>query len=56
MQNTELSTQVQNLGECRIPSPMKGMPFISDDERVLYHSSAKRIEAGLKAGKNALKF
>jgi 6-phosphofructokinase 1 len=56
MQNTELSTQVQNLGECRIPSPMKGMPFISDDERVLYHSSAKRIEAGLKAGKTPLSF
>jgi len=56
MQNTELSTQVQKLGECRIPSPMTGMPFISDDERVLYHSSAKKIEDCMNAGKTPLSF
>ena len=56
MQNSELTTQVQKLGECRIPSPMTGMPFINDDERVLYHSSARKIEACLSAGKTPLSF
>ena len=56
MQQIELSTRVQKLGECRIPSPMRGMPFINDDERVLYHTSAKKIEDCITAGKTPLNF
>jgi len=56
MQDTESTTQVQKLGESRIPSPMKGMPFVNDDERVLCHSSAKKIEECFKAGKTPLSF
>jgi 6-phosphofructokinase 1 len=34
-----LDFSIARLGECRIPSPMAGMRFVTDDERVLYPSS-----------------
>ena len=34
----------RRLGECRIPSPMSGVRFTRDEERVLYHSTLERIE------------
>jgi 6-phosphofructokinase 1 len=38
MSDIILDFTVPRLGECRIPSPISGIRFTSDDERVLYHS------------------
>ena len=41
---------IARLGECRIPSPMSGVRFTSDDERVLYHSTLEEMKPWLDAG------
>jgi 6-phosphofructokinase 1 len=41
---------VERLGECRFPSPMQGVRFTGDDERVLYHDRLQDIRACLDAG------
>ncbi|MGB2907708.1 MAG: ATP-dependent 6-phosphofructokinase [Candidatus Aminicenantaceae bacterium] len=46
-----LDFSIERLGECRIPSPMAGIPFVSDSERLLYHSSLGDVEEILKQGK-----
>ena len=38
MTDSELDFTIATIGECRIPSPMKGARFTSDNERVLYHA------------------
>ena len=48
--------EVSRLGECRIPSPMKGSPFIKEHEHVLYHSSLPEIESYLKTGAQPPRF
>src|SRR5581483_7544648 len=40
---------IARLGECRIPSPMAGVRFVADDDRVLYASTLKDLEASLGA-------
>jgi len=42
--------EVSRLGDCRIPSPMKGAPFVSEHDHLLYHSSLHEIEPYLKTG------
>lgn len=56
MEDKNLDLEVQRLGECRIPSPMRGVHFVSDDRQVLYHSDLRDIEPILKAGKKPLSF
>jgi 6-phosphofructokinase 1 len=51
MKNNDLDFAVPRLGECRIPSPMKGAQFASNTEHVLYHSKLEEIESMLRAGK-----
>jgi hypothetical protein len=34
---SDLNFEVSRLGEGRIPSPLKGIHFVKDDERVLFH-------------------
>ena len=34
-----LDFTIARLGDCRFPSPMSGVRFVSDDERVLYPST-----------------
>jgi 6-phosphofructokinase 1 len=41
---------IRNLGECRIPSPMRGVRFVRDDERVLYPSTLEELERARQAG------
>ena len=38
------------LGDCRVPSPMSGVRFVDDDERVLYPSTLKELQQSLAAG------
>ncbi|MHC4860957.1 MAG: ATP-dependent 6-phosphofructokinase, partial [Planctomycetota bacterium] len=42
---------VDTLGECRTPSPMKGMRFIGDEEDVLYHAGSSEIRPYFDEGR-----
>jgi len=35
MPERPLDFTIERLGECRLPSPMAGVRFVSDDDRVL---------------------
>ncbi len=50
MRDKDLDFTIERLGECAIPSPMSGVRFIQDDERVLYHASLREVKAGLANG------
>jgi len=45
MPDIELDFTIARLGECRVPSPMSGVRFTRDDERVLYHARLEEIKA-----------
>ena len=47
MGDNDLDFTIARLGECRIPSPMSGVRFTSDEERVLYHATLERLNACL---------
>ena len=53
MTDFDLCLDVNTLGECRIPSPMTDIEFVSEEDHVIYHNNLKDIEAFLKAGKKA---
>ena len=44
MSDIDLDFTIARLGECRIPSPMPGVRFTRDDERVLYHARLEEIK------------
>jgi 6-phosphofructokinase 1 len=48
MRDTDLDFTIARLGECRIPSPMSGVRFTRDEERVLYHSTLEGIRGWLE--------
>jgi len=50
MRDNDLDFTIATLGECRIPSPMSGVRFTSDEERVLYHATLERLNACLDTG------
>ena len=50
MNNDNHNFEIQQLGECRIPSPMSGMEFVKNDDRVLYHSTPAEIKEALAGG------
>ncbi|ABC76638.1 pyrophosphate--fructose 6-phosphate 1-phosphotransferase [Syntrophus aciditrophicus SB] len=50
MGNTELDFTIERLGECHIPSPVKGIRFVDDDGRVLYHSHLQEMKPWLDEG------
>lgn len=50
MPDTDLNFEIATLGECRIPSPMACVRFVSDDDRVLYESSFSRIRGCIDKG------
>jgi len=50
MQEHDLNFQVEQLGDCRFPSPMHGVRFTTDDERLLYHSRAEEMRPFVAAG------
>jgi len=51
MQDADVNFAISKLGECRIPSPMKGVHFVTDDEKVLYHGKLQELESYLRDGK-----
>ena len=50
MRDKDLDFTIARLGECRIESPISGVRFTRDDERVLYHSTLEGIRAWLERG------
>ena len=52
MEVIDLDLAISKLGECRIPSPMKGNQFVTDNDNVLYHSDERIIKELLGAGKD----
>ncbi len=52
MGNVDLNFEIVKLGECRVPSPLSGVQFVRDDERILVHSSLHEINTFLKEEKD----
>jgi 6-phosphofructokinase 1 len=51
MMAQELDFSIDRLGECRFPSPMGGVRFTGDGERLLYHSRFEEIQPYIDRGK-----
>jgi 6-phosphofructokinase 1 len=47
----DLDFSIETLGECHIPSPMTGVPFVSEKDHVLYHSKFGDIQPYLDEDK-----
>jgi 6-phosphofructokinase 1 len=47
---TDLDFTVSRLGPCRVPSPMSGVRFVEDEERVLYHVTFGEMKGWLDHG------
>ena len=41
---------VQQLGECRVSTPMSGVQFVGDDDQVLYHTDPRKIGPYINSG------
>jgi 6-phosphofructokinase 1 len=52
MEDSNLITEVQRLGECRISSPVNNVDFVDDEDHVLYHASLKDIQSIMDSGKS----
>ncbi|MEJ2588398.1 MAG: 6-phosphofructokinase [Deltaproteobacteria bacterium] len=50
MTSDPIQLDVPTLGQCTVPSPMSGIPFVEDKERVLYHSTLEETKADLEQG------
>ncbi len=50
MQDQELDFNIEHLGCCSFLSPMRGVRFTADDERLLYHSRAEEVRPFVAAG------
>jgi len=51
MEESNFDFSVSRLGECRIPSPILGEQFVSDEDDILYHTHLRSIENYWQAGK-----
>jgi 6-phosphofructokinase 1 len=47
---TDLDFTIRQLGPGRIPSPMSGVRFVRDEDRVLYHASLDEMKGWLNKG------
>lgn len=50
MTKPEFDFSIDTLGKCTIQSPMRGVRFVSDDEKMLYDSHSSRIMGCLEQG------
>jgi 6-phosphofructokinase 1 len=48
--HAEANFAITTLGECRIPSPMKCVQFVSDDQKVLFGGELREVEQAIQAG------
>jgi 6-phosphofructokinase 1 len=56
MADSDLDFTIPQLGEARIPSPMCGVRFTSDDERVLYHATLGNLKPWVDRGEEPPSF
>src|SRR5207342_1481058 len=47
MRDNHLDFTIARLGDCRIPSPLSGVRFTRDTDRVLYHSTLEGLNGWL---------
>ncbi len=47
---------ISTLGQCRIPSPMKSVHFVSDDVQVLFSGDLREVEGAIRAAKTPAHF
>jgi 6-phosphofructokinase 1 len=52
MLDTDLDFSIARLGDGRVPSPMRGVRFTTDDERVLYHARLADLRPWLDSGQD----
>lgn len=50
MRDGDLDFTIARLGECRFPSPLSGVRFTCDEERVLYHARLEEMKAWMAEG------
>jgi 6-phosphofructokinase 1 len=50
MHENDIDFTISRLGECRITSPLSGVRFTTDDERILYHARLEDLQAWLDKG------
>ncbi len=50
MSNQDFDFSIEQLGDCRVPSPMPAARFVGDDERILYHARPEELRRCLAAG------
>jgi 6-phosphofructokinase 1 len=48
MPDSDIDFTIPQLGECRIPSPLSGVRFTRDDDRVLYHARLGDMKAWIE--------
>lgn len=51
MAEKELDFTIERLGECHFPSPMQGVRYTRDDDRILFHSNAAEVRKLVGAGR-----
>ncbi|MDD2336722.1 MAG: hypothetical protein PHD01_09100 [Geobacteraceae bacterium] len=51
MNEPELNFTIPTLGKCTVQSPMKGVRFVTDDDRMLYDSHSSKVMQCLEQGK-----
>jgi 6-phosphofructokinase 1 len=50
LRDSDIDFTIARLGECRFPSPMSGVRFILDAERVVYHARLEDMKARIAKG------
>lgn len=56
MDTSDLVLSISRLGECHIPTPMAGVQFVEDEDRVLFHSNLRDVQALLDEGRRPPSF
>jgi 6-phosphofructokinase 1 len=51
-----VNTDIQRLGDCRVPSSLGGGSFVRDEDRILYHAHALELAAEQAQGRPATTF
>ncbi len=51
-----MDTAIESLGAARIPSPLKNVQHVTDDESILYDSSARNVEQQILRGEKPFSF
>jgi len=51
MENTILDFGIERLGDCRLSSPLDGVHFTDDNQRIVYHNNPANIKVFFDAGK-----